>query len=337
MLIKTKMINRVLLYNSGGGLGDSIQVFQLIETLKSELTNAKFYYLSAHKNHFISSLKDFNIEIETLNLEVKYFGFRWWHLLVVKKIIKRKKIDSFDLIIDLQTKIRNSLILKMIPHKFFISPCINFKLSNPKIKIKKESKVAYSILSAVNFLFKEKIELKEFNINKINKKFFDESKKLLPNSNYVGFSITQGNLYRKKMWPLNNIINVCNQLYKNNKTPVFFIEKKNIYLKNKISKLIPVALFPEHETNLLSPALVTCLGKRLDLVITIDNGVMHMLSLSKVPMISLFGPTNSTKFAPDYKESIVLDSKKLYKTKDVSAISVEDVLQATKQFLNFSY
>ncbi len=93
-------------------------------------------------------------------------------------------------------------------------------------------------------------------------------------------------------------------------------------------------MFPEHETLLESPALVTCLGTRLDLAITIDNGIMHMLGLSKVPLISLFGPTNSKKFAPKYKNSKILDSKRIYNSKDVSDISVEDVLQASKQFLS---
>ena len=127
-------------------------------------------------------------------------------------------------------------------------------------------------------------------------------KKLLPKNNYIGFSITQGNVYRKKEWPLNNIVNLCNILKQSNKTPVFFIEKRNRELKNKIQELIPYSLFPEHESNLASPALVACLGKRLDFAITIDNGVMHMLSLSKVPMISLFGPTDSEKFAPEYEK-----------------------------------
>ena len=62
-----------------------------------------------------------------------------------------------------------------------------------------------------------------------------------------------------------------------------------------------------------------------------------MLSLSKVPMISLFGPTDSEKFAPQYENSVVLDSKKLYNTKNVAAITVEDVLEAAKRHLNFSY
>ncbi len=329
------MINRVLLYNSGGGLGDAIQIIPLLNTLKNELKNTKLYYLSAHKNHFDSALKDFNIEIQTLNLNIKYFGFRWWHLLIVKKRLKMLNIESFDLIIDLQTKIRNSLILKIIPHKQFISSTFNFRLSNPKIIIEKENSIIDTVLKAINILLEKNYKLIQFNIDSINKKFHIESDKLLPNKNYVGLSITQGNVYRKKEWPLENIIKFCKKLLETGKIPVFFIEKKNKDLKNKINKILPNALFPEHESELASPALVACLGRRLDFAISIDNGVMHMLSLSKVPMISLFGPTDSKKFAPKYEKSVILDSKDLHNTKDISSISVEDVLQAAKQHLGF--
>ncbi len=331
------MINRVLFYNSGGGIGDAIQMLPLINTLKYELKNTKFYYLSAHENHFNSTLKELNNEIETLDLKIKYFGFRWWHALIVKKKFKKQNIESFDLILDLQSKIRNSLILKTIPHKNFISTCFNFKLSKPNLNIKKENKIDKTILKAVNTLLEKNYQFCEYNINKIHKKFHLESEKLLPQKNYIGLSITQGNVYRKKEWPLENVVKISNKLLESNKTPVFFIDRKNMQLKNKISELLPNALFPEHASKLSCPALVACLGKRLDFAISIDNGVMHMLSLSKVPMITLFGPTDSEKFAPKYKNLIILDSKKLYNTKNVSAITVEDVLEAAKRHLSFSY
>ena len=329
------MINRVLLYNSGGGIGDSIQILQLIETLKSELKSAELFYLSAHENHFDTTLRDFNCKIETLNLGMKYFGFRWWHILILNKNIKKNKIQPFDLIIDLQSKLRNSIILKLIPHRFFISSCLNFSLSKPRLNFKKKEKISTTILDSINLLLEKNLQLNEFNIKKIDKKFIYESERLLPDRNYVGLSITQGNVYRKKEWPLNKVIKLSEELVKNNKIPVFLIEKKYQELKNKIKKQIPSALFPEHETSLDSPTLVTCLGRRLDLAITIDNGVMHMLSLSKVPIISLFGPTNAEKFAPKHKDSKVLDSKKICNSKNVSDITVEDVLQAVKQFVNF--
>ena len=68
------MINRILIYNSGGGIGDSLQILPLLNTLKNEFKNTKIYYLSAHQNHFNSTLKDFKCQIETLNLKIEYFG-----------------------------------------------------------------------------------------------------------------------------------------------------------------------------------------------------------------------------------------------------------------------
>ena len=84
-------------------------------------------------------------------------------------------------------------------------------------------------------------------------------------------------------------------------------------------------MFPEEESKLSCPALVTALSSRLDQAVTIDNGVMHMMSLTNIPMIVLFGPTNSEKFAPKNNYTRILDSKKLNGTKDIDSISVDDV------------
>ena len=316
------MTKKLLIYNSGGGIGDSIQLFPLILTLQNLFNDSEIYYLGAHDNHYLGKLKEYNINVNTLNLELKYFGFRWWHLFKAKKNFLKLKIDKFDLIVDCQSKFRNTFILKQIPSKAFYSPTFNNIFCSG---LERPAKEFYLDLKKI-----------DYNINNISKKYFDESVRLLPDKNYIGFSLTQGNVYRKKGWPLNKVIKLSEELVKNNKIPVFLIEKKDQELKNKIKDSVPSALFPEHETSLNSPALVTCLGTRMDLVITIDNGIMHMLSLSKVPMISLFGPTDPLKFAPKYKNSKVLDSKKIYKSKDVSDISVEDVLLAAKQLLNFN-
>ena len=105
-------MNRILIYNSGGGLGDSIQIIPLILSLQNHYKKSKFFYLGAHANHFEGKLKDYNIDVKTFELGLEYFGFRWWHLLYVKKNFNKKNIAHFDLIIDLQSKFRNSLILK---------------------------------------------------------------------------------------------------------------------------------------------------------------------------------------------------------------------------------
>ena len=105
-------MKQILIYNSGGGLGDSIQLFSLILSLQNHYKRAKFFYLGAHSNHFNGKLKEYNIKIDTLDLNLKYFGFRWWHLFFSRKNFLSKYNFKFDLIIDLQSKFRNSSILK---------------------------------------------------------------------------------------------------------------------------------------------------------------------------------------------------------------------------------
>ena len=108
--------------------------------------------------------------------------------------------------------------------------------------------------------------------------------------------------------------------------PVFFIEKDKTDLIEKIKNQVPSAIFPEVNSKLSCPALVTALSARLDTAITIDNGIMHMMALANIPMIVLFGPTNSKKFAPKNKFMKVLDSKIIHKTKDINSIEVDEVL-----------
>ena len=313
-------MERILIYNSGGGLGDSIQIIPLLLSLKNHFRRAKIYYLGAHQNHFEGKLSEYNINIQTLDLNLKYFGFRWWHLFSVKKNFNLKKEEKFDLIIDLQSKFRNSLILKRIPHSNFYSTTFNNFFSTKKINY--NSKNHIENLSA---FFNEKIKNVNFNFNKLPKNLINESKKLLPKSNYIGFSITQGNPYRKKSWSIYKFISLANKCLIKNKIPVFFIEKNQIQIIDKIKNQVPAALFPELESSVSCPALVTALASRLDQAITIDNGIMHMISLANIPMIILFGPTNSEKFAPKNNFTKILDSKKIYNSSDIDSITVDDV------------
>ncbi len=313
-------MKKILIYNSGGGLGDSIQIMPLILSLKNHYRRSKIFYLGAHQNHFEGKLKEYNINIETLDLNLEYFGFRWWHYLYAKKNFNIKSATKFDLIIDLQTKFRNSLILKRIPHYNFYSTTFNNLFSSKKVNYKSKNHI-----ENLSIFLDDKIKNIKFNINKLPKSLVNEAKKLLPKSNYVGFSITQGNEYRKKSWSIYKFIALANKCLIKNKIPVFFIEKNQEQIIEKIKNQVPSALFPEINSEMSCPALVTALASRLDQAITIDNGVMHMMGLAEIPMIVLFGPTNSEKFAPKNNYVKILDSKKIYNTSDIDSISVDEV------------
>ena len=314
-------MKKILIYNSGGGLGDSIQLFSLVLSLKNHFKKAKFFYLSAHTNHFNGKLKEYKIQLENADLGLRYFGFRWWHLFFVSRNAKKKTFGKFDLIIDLQTKFRNTLVLKQIPHSHFYSRTLNGRLSSKKIK-----SFSSNHLENLSLFFEEDVVEIEFKVNKLPKEILSEAKRLLPNTNYIGFSITQGNKYRKKSWSLYKFTALANKILSKNKIPVFFVEKNQIELIEKIKNQVPSAIFPELHSKFACPALVTALASRLDKAVSIDNGIMHMMALANISMIVLFGPTNSEKFAPKAKFTKILDSKTIHNTKDINSIEVDEVL-----------
>lgn len=318
---------KILIYNSGGGIGDSIQLFDIILTLKNNFSKDEIYYLSAHDNHFNQKLLDFNLKVKPLITEIKYFGFRIWHFFYAKKILKKNLIENFDLIIDLQSKLRNTFILRQFPHKNFYSSTLNFKFCTKKKQYLHTKHNIQNVITNLEKILGYSIPFYEYKMDLINKKYFEEAKKLLPQKNYIGFSITQGNEYRKKSWPIKNFINLANEISKLKKTPVFFIEKDNKDLINYISSSVKGAIFPETQSSLSGPPFVTALASRLEKSISIDNGIMHMIALAKIPMIVLFGPTSSEKFSPKHNNVSVLDSKKIYNSSDISKITLNDVLK----------
>ena len=145
---------------------------------------------------------------------------------------------------------RNTIILKQFPCDNFYSSTFNFKFCNVRQDYLSSKYEIKNIILNIEKLLDTKIQHKKYDVNKIDSIFFDEAKKLLPDKNYIGFSITQGNKYRKKSWPLEKFINVAKEITKKNKTPVFFIEKENIELIDKIKNELNNVLFPELETTL---------------------------------------------------------------------------------------
>ena len=129
----------------------------------------------------------------------------------------------------------------------------------------------------------------------------------------------------KKVGRFTNLFHLLTNLWLKKKIPVFFIEKNQEQIIEKIKNQVPGALFPETKSDISCPALVTALSSRLDQAVSIDNGVMHMMGLANIPMIVLFGPTDSKKFAPKNNFTKILDSKIIHNTSDIESITVDEV------------
>ena len=58
--------------------------------------------------------------------------------------------DEFDLIIDNQTRFKNTLIYRKIPHKYYVSPCLNYLMSKPITFMRKREIFANRIIDYFN-------------------------------------------------------------------------------------------------------------------------------------------------------------------------------------------
>ena len=322
-------MKKILIYNTGGGLGDSVQIVNLILSLKKKFDGYEIYLLQGNQEYlFETKLKDLNLNfIKKPKIEILHFGFRWKHFLEIGKIVKRNNL-YFDIIIDLQSKLRNTLILKRIPHACLFSSTLNFFFNRPRILIRNKKKsINERIIECLKIYTQNNFETIKFDTKLIDPSFNNEATRLLPDKKYVGLSITQGNPYRKKSLQLNTIFEITKYLLSINKKPVFLIEKKYSDLKNQIETQVKNTLFPEFESEINNPCLTIMLGRRLDYSITIDNGVMHLLSLANVPMIAIFGPTCADKFAPKVDKIKILSSQKLFNSKNIDLITPRIIIE----------
>jgi len=185
-------LKKILIYNTGGGLGDSIQIVSLILSLKDKFNDHEIYLLQGNQEYFFETkLKDLNLNfIKKTKIEILHFGFRLKHFFQISKIIRRNNL-YFDIIIDLQSKLRNTLILKKIPHNFFFSSTLNFFFNQPRILIKnKKESICERIIDCLNFYTQDNFKIVKYDTKLIDHVFNDEAKILLPDKNYVGLSIT---------------------------------------------------------------------------------------------------------------------------------------------------
>ena len=108
-----KNLNNILFINTGGGIGDALCFLPTLNYINEILNPKKIYYFSTDLGNFWfdTKLKEYrpNNLISIKNFP-EHFGFRNHHSRISKDIIKNFEFDEFDLIIDNQTRLKNTLI-----------------------------------------------------------------------------------------------------------------------------------------------------------------------------------------------------------------------------------
>ena len=326
-----KEIENILFINTGGGIGDALISLPILNYINENFFPKKIYYYGNDFGNFWyeDKLKEYKpdnfITIKNFPL---HFGFRNKHIKISKNLIKNFNFNYFDLIIDNQSRLKNTLIYKRIPHRYFISPSMNYLFSKPFIFKKKDKNLISRLIGYLDKILKKKSK-PNYNIT-IPNSFVEKARELMPPKNkYIGFSITAGHPTRIKEISINEIIKISN-FYSKDFIPTFFIEDKYLDIKNILKKEIANSYFPEENLskNFKKPILVTALGNFTHFNLTIDNGISHMLAFSGSKTYK-FCDGSGYKFKPLNNKTVIYECDE--NKKKINELKSEEIINFIKK------
>ena len=325
----TKTYKNILVYSGGEAIGDALYKIKFIQNLKETFPNTHITWLAGQgKTEYNHSLKPIIYNFINEIIENKQIGYS-----PIKELFNKSPMANkfFDVIIDTQTVVLPTLIVKKIKHNIFISCTANWFFSDlkPKTFSIKNSSLDQRLQLFIELISNKTNNNDQFNYNlNINKKYYILAKSILPKGpTYIGISPGAGD--NSKKWPLEKFIKLANKQIPKQRIPVFFIGPKEKFLIKKIKDKVPSAIFPEWTNKAISsglkgPILAIALAKQLKIAVANDSGTGHMLAVGGTKLISLFSKHNSVKYAPNAEILKIIDSKKWGGT-DPNLIPIEEV------------
>ena len=245
--------------------------------------------------------------------------------------------QRFDLVIDTQTRVKTSLVVRRIPHGVFVSPALGFLLSDrrPRFGYRRPPALVRRLLDMVEIVSGRPADPAV--ALSLDPAYRETAAALLPaGPTYVG--IAPGSSQRRKCWPLERFVALARTQVAQGRVPVFLLGPDEDAWVEQLAVEVPAALRPlqseaAHPLG-RSPLLTIALGARLTAAVANDSGTSHMLAAADTPLVSLFGPTAPEKFAPYTSRGVIVTAQRFGDGDAMESIPLETVTETLDDFLS---
>ena len=325
-------------------VGDGLIKLPFIRSLRQVFPNSKITWIAGtHKSEFNRTLAPLVKGLIDEVLEESNIGFIGVNEAKISERLSdllnffKPPLNSkrFDLLIDTQTHLLTSLVVKTIKHKYFLSGCAKFYFSDlkPPSNFKRELNLSQRLVQLAEIAIGGKIKVPPPPLP-LEKKYRDLAKIALPkNDNYIGFAPGAGDT--TKCWNLSNFIDVAKFFSKENKIPVFFLGPKEEKWLKTIKKEVPRSLFPEwgefKKKNISGPAFVIALSERIKCALANDSGTAHMIDAGGAPIVKVFGRSLPGKYTGLTPGSLTIDSR-IFGSTDINTITPNYVIKKIEEY-----
>lgn len=216
----------------------------------------------------------------------------------------------FDLVIDTQRRVKTTLILKRIPHRLFVSGAAGYLLSNrrPRLGHRRPTAMIRQMLDLLELASGRPAEPV---VTRLADGPADAlARAVLGDDGAVYVGLVPGAGGKHKCWPLDRYLELGNRIARRGRIPVYLLGPDEVEWREAIRDAVPDAVLPLQDPRVgilgASPLLTIALAARLAGAVANDSGGGHMLAAADIPLLSLFGPTPPTKFAPFVSRGTVL-------------------------------
>jgi heptosyltransferase I len=233
-------------------------------------------------------------------------------LLMLAELVKLCKLDSYDIVIDMQGLLKSAIIARLIPSKKTIGFDKNsIREKSASLFYSEKFKFSYS-----KNVIERNIKLLEFALGlSINEKQIQQKLPFLFSSKRqldFELSLVENNIllipgasYNSKCYPVSKLAKLTTLMNAN--FLILWGNQKEKILANKIKELSPNV----NVCNKLSIDSLILLISKVDLVIGSDTGPTHMALALNIPSITLFGPT------PGYRNTLKTELNKVIESDSI--------------------
>ncbi len=317
-----------LVHVSGDRVGDALLKLPALIAFRRACPDTRLVWVTARRGSvfagpFAPLIKGVIDEIHP----VTGLGTRW-----LETLFPRLRAP-FGCIVATEQKLRNTLALRRIPHRLFISPAAGFLLSDRKPQPGEYGSSVYAQITKLLSLAAGRA-LQPVPRIELPPALDEAAAALLPmGPRYVGLVPGAGGA--SKRWPLERYVALAQACVARDLQPVFFLGPDELAWIAQLRTAVPGARFPEYTDEGHArggPLLTIALARRLAVGVANDAGGGHLLAAGGRPLVSLFGHTDPEKFRPPYAPRTALRASD-YGGPEMSRIPLEAVIEAVARSL----
>ena len=296
-------VHHIAVHSGNLIVGDTVMLNPLMRSLRDSFPLASCDYIGFIQPFVMNFARRVLLFDNYVKLELKKdlfsaVGEFFTSIPVLKK-------NGYDLIVDNQFVMANSLLLKLSRKRWLLSQCSNGFFSDFPVPGKKDlprhiidkSVAPLRHIGLPNVYHEPYIRIDESERIRITQLFSENG--ISSDSRVLGFAPYSG--HEIKNWPVEHYRNLMKIFLANGyKNIIAFVSPgqlvrcKNDFIGFSGQLRFSIELLPESEDlNQVVPLI-----ERMNLIIANDSGLAHVAAALDVPTIVIFGPTSPEKFAP---------------------------------------